>query len=69
MNLAMVMFQAFHPAPLGGLILPLIVFVIIGVCLWLVETYIPMAQPFKIVLRIVVVLILVVWLLRSFGLV
>ena len=61
--------QAFHPAPLGGLILPLIVFIIIGVCLWLVETYIPMAQPFKIVLRIVVVLILVVWLLRSFGLV
>ena len=61
--------QAFHPAPLGGFLLALIMFIIIGVCLWLVETYIPMAQPFKIVLRIVVVLILVVWLLRSFGLV
>ena len=62
-------FQQFHPAPLGGLLLPLIVFVIIGLCLWLVETYIPMAQPFKVVLRVVVVLILVVWLLRSFGLI
>ena len=47
----------------------MIVFVIIGLCLWLVETYIPMAQPFKVVLRVVVVLILVVWLLRSFGLI
>ena len=59
----------FHPAPLGMFILPLIVFVIIGLCLWLVETYIPMAAPFKVVLRVVVVLILVLWLLRSFGLV
>jgi len=61
--------QGFHPAPLGGFILPLIVFVIVGLCLWLVETYVPMAQPFKVVLRVVVVLILVLWLLRSFGLV
>ena len=61
--------QAFHAAPLGGFILPLIVFVIVGLCLWLVETYVPMAPPFKVVLRVVVVLILVLWLLRSFGLV
>lgn len=65
-NLAL--FQ-FHPAPLSGFIVPLIVFVIVGLCLWLVETYVPMAAPFKVVLRVVVVLILVLWLLRSFGLV
>lgn len=69
MNLAMALLQAFHPAPLGGFLVPLIVFVIIGLCLWLIETYIPMAPPFKIVLRVVVILILVVWLLRSFGLI
>lgn len=61
--------QAFHPAPLSGFIVPLIVFCVLGVCLWLVETYVPMAQPFKVILRVVVVLILVFWLLRSFGLI
>ncbi len=57
----------FSPAPMSGFIVPLIVFVIVGVCLWLIETYVPMADPFKIVLRIVVILLLVLWLLRSFG--
>jgi len=61
--------QAFHPAPLGGFIWPLIVLVILGVCLWLVETYVPMAPPIKVVLRVIVVLIVVLWLLRSFGLI
>jgi hypothetical protein len=63
------MMQTFHPAPLGGLLTPLIVFVVLGFCLWLVVTYVPMAPPFKTVLIVVVVLIFVVWLLRSFGLV
>lgn len=58
----------FHPAPLNGFILPLIVFVIVGLCLWLIESYVPMAAPFKTVLRVVVVLLLVLWLLRSFSL-
>lgn len=69
MNFAMALLQTFHPAPPGGFLLPLIVFVIVGLCLWLVETYVPMAPPFKVVLRVVVILILVVWLLRSFGLI
>jgi uncharacterized membrane protein len=45
----------------------LIVLVVVGVCLYLVENYIPMSPPIKVVLRVIVVLILVVWLLQVFG--
>jgi len=45
----------------------IIVLVIVGLCLYLVETYIPLSPPIKIVIRVVVVLVLVLWLLRVFG--
>lgn len=45
----------------------LIVLVVLGLCLYLVETYIPMSPPIKTVIRVVVVLFLVVWILRGFG--
>ena len=45
----------------------LIVLVICGVCLYLVENYVPMSPPIKVVLRVLVVLILVVWILQVFG--
>lgn len=41
--------------------------VVIGLCLYLVETYIPMAAPIKMVIRIIVVIFLVLWLLKLFG--
>ena len=44
----------------------LVVLVIVGVCLYLIETYVPMSPPIKTVLRVVVVLILVLWLLQAF---
>ena len=44
-----------------------VLLVIVGVCLYLIETYIPMAAPIKLVLRVVVVLVLVLWLLQAFG--
>lgn len=47
----------------------LVVLVVVGVCLWLIETYIPMAEPIKTVIRIVLVLFLVVWILSAFGIV
>lgn len=47
----------------------LIVLVIAGVCLYLVENYIPMSPPIKTVIRVVVVLFLIVFLLRAFGIV
>lgn len=46
----------------------LVVLVIAGVVLWLVESYIPMAAPFKVVIRVVVILLLCLWLLSLFGL-
>lgn len=45
----------------------LIVLIIIGVLMYLVETYVPMAPPFKLIIRIVVILFVVLWLLRIFG--
>lgn len=41
--------------------------VIVGVVLYLVETYVPMSPPIKTVLRVVVVLALIWYLLRVFG--
>lgn len=45
----------------------LVFIVILGVCLYLVEAYVPMSPPIATVLRVVVVLIVVLWLLSSFG--
>ncbi len=47
----------------------LVVLVVVGVCLWLVETYVPLAEPIKTVIRVVLVLFLVVWILSAFGIV
>lgn len=47
----------------------IILLVVAGVCLYLVETYIPLAAPIRVVIRVVVVLCLVVFLLNTFGLV
>lgn len=45
----------------------IIVLVIVGLCLYLIETYVPMDPAIKTVIRVVVVLCLVLWLLRLFG--
>lgn len=47
-----------------GLLLTLVV---VGVVLYLIETYIPMAAPIKLLIRIVVVLVIVLYLLQAFG--
>ena len=41
--------------------------VVIGVLLWLVNTYIPMDGKIKKILNVVVVICVVVWLLFAFG--
>jgi hypothetical protein len=46
----------------------LVLLVVVGVALYLVNTYIPMAQPIKVIINVVVVLFLVIWLLSAFGL-
>jgi hypothetical protein len=47
----------------------LIILVVVGLCLYLVETYIPMSPPIRTVLRVVVVLALVLFLLSAFGII
>ncbi len=43
--------------------------IVVGVLLWLVNSFIPMAQSIKSILNAVVVIVVVVWLLNVFGLV
>ena len=45
----------------------LLTLVIIGVLLYLVETHLPISPPIKLIIRIVVVLLVVLWLLQVFG--
>ena len=45
----------------------LMLLVVVGVVLYLVETFVPMSPPIVVVLRVVVVLFLVLVLLRAFG--
>ena len=41
--------------------------IVVGVLLWLVNTYVPMDAKIKKILNIVVVICVVVWLLYAFG--
>jgi len=44
-----------------------IVLLVVGILLWLVNTYIPMDRKIKNILNIVVVIVVVIWLLQVFG--
>jgi uncharacterized protein with PQ loop repeat len=43
--------------------------VVIGLVLWLINTYIPMQSTIKSILNIVVVIAVVLWLLYGFGII
>jgi hypothetical protein len=45
----------------------IVTLIVIGVLLWLVNTYIPMDGKIKRILNVVVVICVVVWLLSAFG--
>ena len=45
------------------------VLLVVGVVLWLINNYVPMAGPIKTLLNAVVVIVLIWWLLRVFGLI
>jgi hypothetical protein len=51
-----------------SLINVLVALVVVGVLLWLVNSYIPMDGKIKKVLNVVVVIAVVLWLLQGFGL-
>lgn len=45
----------------------LLTLIIVGVILWLVNTYLPMDHKIKTILNVVVVIAVIVWLLNGFG--
>jgi hypothetical protein len=50
------------------LIQVLLTLIVVGVLLWLVNSFIPMAGSIKSILNAVVVIVVVLWLLDTFGL-
>lgn len=44
-----------------------VILIVVGVLLWLVNTYIPMDGKIKSILNAVVVIAVVIWLLQAFG--
>jgi predicted membrane protein len=50
--------------PLVNIVIALIV---VGVALWLINTYIPMASSIKSILNVVVVVAVAIWVLQAVG--
>ena len=50
--------------PLLNIVITLIV---VGILLWLINNFIPMASSIKTILNVVVVICVVIWLLQDFG--
>jgi hypothetical protein len=46
-----------------------VVLIVVGVLMWLVNTYIPMMSAMKSLLNLVVIVVVVVWLLQVFGII
>ena len=45
----------------------IVVLVVIGVLMWLVNAYVPMADPYKKILNVVIIIAVVLWLLSVLG--
>ena len=50
-----------------SLITIVVVLIVVGVLLWLINTYIPMQGTIKSILNAVVIIVVVIWLLQAFG--
>lgn len=46
----------------------LIAIIVVGVLLWIINTFIPMDHKIKQIFNLVVVIVLIIWLLKVFGL-
>lgn len=49
------------------LIYVVLILIIVGVVLWLINSFIPMASSIKSILNIVVVIVVIMWLLKFFD--
>jgi len=47
----------------------IIVLVVIGVVLWVINSYIPMQATIKKILNVIVIIAVIIWLLNVFGLI
>ena len=47
----------------------IVVLIVIGFCLYLVETYVPMSPPIQMVVRAAVVIFGILWLLSAAGII
>jgi len=45
-----------------------VVLIVVGVLLWLINTYVPMQPTIKKILNVVVIIVLIIWLCNAFGL-
>ena len=52
-----------------SLIYVVLVLIIVGVVLWLINTYVPMEYRIKQILNIVVIIVVIIWLLNAFGII
>ncbi|MFZ2324639.1 MAG: Thivi_2564 family membrane protein [Ignavibacteriaceae bacterium] len=50
-----------------SLVTLVIVLVVVGVILWLINSYIPMQATIKKILNVVVIIAVILWLLSAFG--
>jgi hypothetical protein len=50
--------------PLMSIVITLVV---VGLCLWLINNYIPMARSIKSILNVVVIVFVAVWVLKATG--
>jgi hypothetical protein len=57
----------FHTETPPMLINLIITLIVVGLLLWLVNNYIPMDSKIKSILNVVVVIAVIIWLLRMFG--
>lgn len=46
-----------------------IVLIVVGVLMWIVNSFIPMAKPIKAILNLLVVIVVILWLLSTFGII
>jgi hypothetical protein len=47
----------------------IIILILVGLAMWLVNTYIPMAAGIKSLLNVVVFVVVLIWILQVFGLI
>ena len=47
----------------------IVTLVVVGVLLWAINNYVPMAAPVKKILNVVVIVVVCLWLLQVFGII